>query len=400
MARLTYLSYMVLAALVFLSVPARSGEEPLEDLVRTDSIDCIMGTAVATGLINGGTVLIGSSDGDLFVGAYGSVDGTAGAQPVRLDTVFDLASLTKVVATTPSIMKLVDDGKVNLLDPVTKWFPEFVGTGKDDLLVLNLLTHTSGFDDFPAGSCVTVQELVDLAATRDLKAPPGGRFRYADINFILLGELVRRVSGTDLTVYARENIFLPLGMEDTTFKPGAGLRARCAATVGESDVLQYGTVQDPVARRLGGAAGHAGLFGTAADLSRFCRMILKGGEAGGGRILSQEALRQMTTPFAFHEGKVVRAVGWDMVSPFSSPKGNGFSGASFGHTGYTGCSVWIDPASDLYVIILASRREHRRNVEFNRLRSSVSTLAASLFSHPGNRGQCRENRGGSPRQKT
>jgi len=394
------LSYLLIAVLVFLGVPAQCADEPLEDLLRADSIDCVMSAAVASGLINGGTVLIGNRSADLFVRNYGTVSSADHSPPVKLDTVFDLASLTKVIATTPSIMKLVDEGRLNLLDPVTKWFPEFAGKGKDNLLVLHLLTHTSGIGDFSVSSCNLLQGIVEVAANRELAWAPGTKFKYADINFILLGELVRRVSGRELALYARENIFLPLGMGDTAFNPGEDLRVRCAATIDISNNLLFGTVQDPGARFLGGVAGHAGVFGTAADLSRFCRMLLRGGELSGTRILSAGAFRQMTTPYSIQDGKVIRAVGWDMASPFSAPRGAGFSGSSFGHTGYSGCSVWIDPESDLYVILLTSRRDYRRTGDFKRLRSSISTLAAALFSNGKNRRQCRENAAGTVRQKT
>lgn len=394
------LRYLMLALLVFLAEPAGCGEEPLEELLRIDSIDCVMDAAVASGLISGGTVLIGSGSSDLFARAYGTVSAVPDSAPVMPDTVFDLASLTKVIATTPSIMKLVDEGQLNLLDPVTKWFPEFAAKGWDGLLVLHLVTHTSGLGDFSVSSCGSMQGVVVAAASRAPAWPPGSRFKYADINFILLGELVSRVSGVGLSRYARENILLPLGMADTAFNPAPELGRRCAATLDASNSLLFGTVQDPGARFLGGVAGHAGLFGTAADLSRFCRMLLGGGELAGKRILSEGAFRQMTTPYSIQAGKVIRAVGWDMRSPFSAPRGNGFSGASFGHTGYSGCSIWIDPEADLFVVLLTSRRDYRRNGDFRRLRSDISTLAAVMFSGGKNRRQVRADKGSAPRQKT
>lgn len=395
-----YLRYLVLVFLVFLVSPAARGDEPLEDLVRADSIDCLMDSAVASGLISGGTVLIGNGRADLFVNAYGNLSPAPGSPPVRPDTIFDLASLTKVIATTPSIMKLVDEGRLNLLDPLAKWFPEFAANGRNELLVLHLVTHTSGLGDFSVSSCGSMQGVVESAAGRAPAWPPGSRFKYADINFILLGELVRRVSGVELPGYVRENILLPLGMADTAFNPPPELRRRCAATLDSSNGLLFGTVQDPGARFLGGVAGHAGLFGTAADLARFCRMLLGGGELDGNRVLSQLAFRQMITPYSIQDGKVIRAIGWDMRSPYSAPRGNGFSGASFGHTGYSGCSVWIDPESDLFVVLLASRRDYRRNAEFRRLRSGISTLAAALFPGGKNHRQFRAQKVSDARQKT
>jgi CubicO group peptidase (beta-lactamase class C family) len=297
-------------------------------------------------------------------------------------------------------MKLADEGRLDLLDPLSKWFPEFRGTGKDDLLVIHLLTHTSGLADFglPAGR--PMQGGVEGVALRDLKHRPGSSFKYADINFILLGELVRRASGEEISSFASTRFYTPLRMVDTGFNPGDEMRWRCAATLNGSGCSQYGRVQDPNARLLGGVAGHAGLFSTAADLSRFCRMLLRGGELEGNRVLTETAVRQMVSPFPFQGGAIVRGIGWDMVSPYSSPKGNGFSGSSFGHTGYSGCSVWIDPELDLYVILLTSRRDYHRVRDFNRLRGSISTLAAELFRADKNRPQCRENAGKQGRQKT
>lgn len=396
---MAYLRYLMLMVLVFLASPARCGEEPLEDLVRRDGIDCVMEAAVASGLISGGTVLIGNNHADLFVREYGNLSSAPDSPPVRHDTMYDLASLTKVIATTPSLMMLVDDGRLNLLDPVSKWFPEFAAQGWHGLLVLHLVTHTSGLGDFSVASCGSLQGVVEAAAGRPPAWPPGSRFKYADINFILLGELVRRVSGVELSRYARDNVLVPLGMTDTSFNPAPELRSRCAATLDASNARLFGTVQDPGARFLGGVAGHAGLFGTAADLARFCRMLLGGGEYAGRRVLSGAAFRQMTTPFSIQDGKVVRAVGWDMRSPFSAPRGTGFSGASFGHTGYSGCSVWIDPEADLFVVLLTSRLDYRRTGDFRRLRSDISTLAAAMFAGE-NRRQLKAGEGSKARQKT
>jgi CubicO group peptidase (beta-lactamase class C family) len=377
-------------AVLLLSLPAFGEEEGLESLVRSDVIDCAVREALESGLINGAVVFVGDSSNDLFLRAYGSLSPSPDAPLTEVDTIFDLASLTKVFATAPSVMKLVEDGRLGLYDPVAKWFPEFAGKGKDSLLIFHLLTHTSGLVDFSLSGCTTMQEVVERAAGLELRSLPGDRFKYADINFILLGELVGRVSGVPLIRYAADNFFAPLGMIDTRFNPPEEVRSRCAATRIEGDCLLYGAVQDPNARILGGAAGHAGLFGTAADLSRFCRMILRGGELDGKRLLAERTIRRMTSPNFFHDGKVVRGLGWDIASPYSSPRGKLFSCASFGHTGYSGCSVWIDPDSNLFVGILVSRRDYRKNGALNRLRGTVSTLAAALFFNPTHR-KCREN---------
>jgi CubicO group peptidase (beta-lactamase class C family) len=284
-----------------------------------------------------------------------------------------------VVATTPAILKLAEERRLSLVDPVLKWFPEFAGKGKDDLLIMNLLTHTSGLDDFPLAAELPMQSAVARAASQKLHGEIGSRFKYADINFILLGELVRRVSGIPLDTYTATYFFMPLGMTDTAFNPDREMVARCAATICDGKNCIVGQPQDSTARQLGGVAGHAGLFSTVHDLADFCRMLLEEGELAGRRILSERAVRQMTAPYFSRGGQVVRGLGWDRASPFSSPKGNGFSEISFGHTGYSGSSLWIDPASDIFVVFLSSRLEYKKPRDFSQLRSDLSTVAAELF---------------------
>lgn len=363
------------------------------DLLPADSsqIDRVLEAAVDSGLITGAVVLIGDGSRDLFLRPYGVLSPEPGSSKIQVDTIFDLASLTKVLATAPSVMKLVEEGRLGLHDPLTRWFPEFVGRGKDGIEVYHLLTHTSGLVDFPLRECGTVAEVFEKAALLPVRGEPGERFKYADINFILLGELVGRVSGKQLDMFARDSFFAPLGMTSTLFNPAGELQTKCAATRIEADNFLNGTVQDPNARALGGVAGHAGLFGTAADLSRFCRMVLAGGKSAGKRVLAEETVRKMTSPNFFQDGTVVRGLGWDLVSPYSSPRGSRFPCTSFGHTGYSGCSIWIDPESGLFVCILASRRDYQRTGEFRRLRGTVSDVAVAAFAKPTQR-KCRENR--------
>jgi CubicO group peptidase (beta-lactamase class C family) len=385
-----YVRYLLFLAAFFLALPAQGQDADLENLVQGYSIDRAMGDAIDSGLINGGVVFVGDSSGELFLRAYGHLSPAPDSPEIESDTIFDLASLTKVFATAPSVMKLVEEGKVGLHDPLTKWFPEFVGMDKESIEVFHLLTHTSGLADFSLSGCRTLQDVVEKEALLPVLGKPGDTFKYADINFILLGELVRRASGVALDRYALENFFVPLGMADTRFLPADDLRKRCASARSDGNCLLYGTVQDPDARVLGGVAGHAGLFGTAADLSRFCMMVLAGGEYAGTRVLTERTVRQMCSPNFSHGNGVIRGLGWDILSPFSSPRCNRFSLASFGHTGYSGCSVWIDPELDLFVGILVSRNDYRRIGDFNHLRGTISTLAADLFSRPTQR-KCREN---------
>jgi CubicO group peptidase (beta-lactamase class C family) len=367
--------YLLLSAVPLAAVADTIPEQPSQ----TGDIDSLMEQAMARGLIAGAVVLIGDNKGNIFERAYGRISIASDARAMTLETVFDLASLTKVVATTPAILKLAEEGKLSLLDPVTRWFPEFAGKGKDDLLVLNLLTHTSGLDDFPLSSAAPLQSAIDGVAGQRLKGEIGSRFRYADINFILLGEMIHRATGQGVDRYAERRFFSPLGMMETRFNPDNQFALRCSATIGANKTLLTGHVQDYPARQLGGIAGHAGLFGTAHDLARFCRMILGEGLFAGHRVLSPRAVRQMTAPYFSRSGKVIRGLGWDIASPYSSPRGMGFSEVSFGHTGYSGTSIWIDPAIDAFVVLLTARLEYKRVKEFSRLRSDLSTLAARMF---------------------
>ncbi|HEX9022344.1 MAG TPA: serine hydrolase domain-containing protein [Geobacteraceae bacterium] len=366
---------LVCSTAAFAEPPPPAAQGSGDQVVR---IDHLMEGAISRGLIAGGVVLIGGREGILFERPYGRMSAEPGARPMAMDTIFDLASLTKVVATTPAVLKLAEDGRLSLVDPVIKWFPEFAGKGKDDLLVANLLTHTSGLDDFPLAADAPLQSAINGAAAQKVKGELWSRFRYADINFILLAELVRRASGAGLDTYTAANFYALLGMKDTGFNPNAEKATRCSATLGEGNSFFLGVPQDSECRLLGGVAGHAGLFSTARDLARFCRMLLAEGTFEGTRIMSERAVRQMTAPYFSRGGRVVRGLGWDIDSPFSSPKGSGFSDVSFGHTGYSGTSLWIDPASDTFVVLLTARLEYRKTREFSQLRSSLSSLAAEL----------------------
>jgi CubicO group peptidase (beta-lactamase class C family) len=355
-------------------------KEPQRD-EATKRIDILLGNAIFRGLIAGGVVLVGNGNGVLFERAYGRTCAGPDAPLTDIDTIFDIASLTKVVATAPAILRLAEEGKLSLVDPVIRWFPEFSWKGKEGLLVMNLLTHTSGLDDFPLSSRNPLQSAVERAARQKLKGEIGSRFRYADINFILLGEMVRRITGIPLDRYAATYFFTPLGMRDTTFNPDNGKLLRCSATIGANNCQLTGQVQDPLARQLGGVAGHSGVFSTARDLARFCSMILNEGEFEGTHILSGRAVRQMTAPYFSRGGNVVRGLGWDIASPFSAPRGTGFSEVSFGHTGYSGSSIWIDPTADIFVVFLTSRLDYKNTREFRQLRGELSSLCAGIFTH-------------------
>lgn len=348
---------------------------------RASSIDFMLDNAIRRGLISGGVVAVGNRHGLLYGATRGNLFQTPGSPPLSERTLFDVASLTKVIATTPAVMKLLENGRINLLDPITRWFPELEGSGHEEITILNLLTHTSGIDDMEIPSDDSLNRALMKAAAQN-SPPPGNRFRYADINFILLGELVERVSGVSLDRYCAEHVYAPIGMADTQFLPQQELQALIAPTAGADRALSAGIVQDMNARRLGGVAGHAGLFSNAADLTRFATMILNQGRHNGTNLFNERTVVQMTAPYFYSKGRIIRGLGWDINSPFSSPKGSHFSEMSFGHTGYSGSSVWIDPEQDLFVILLTIRLDYQNVRQFNRLRSDISTLAVSIFSHP------------------
>jgi CubicO group peptidase (beta-lactamase class C family) len=366
--------------LFFCASPLFAADELL-DAGRAATIDFMLDRAVSQGFIGGGVVLVGNRSGVTYTASRGKIGFTPEASALNERTIFDIASLTKVVATAPAIMKLLEEGRITLLDPLTRWFPEFEGSGREDITILNLLTHTSGLNDVAFNSAEPLNTAIHRAALQKNGRIAGNRFLYADINFILLSELVQRASGVSLDRYCRENLFGPLGMADTMFLPPHELAGSIAPTLGTANELLTGIVQDENARHLGGIAGHAGLFSSASDLSRYAQMILNSGRLHGIHVLEERVLEQMTAPYFYSNGTVVRGLGWDIHSPFSSPRGNFFSEMSFGHTGYSGSSIWIDQEQDLFVILLTVRYNYRDPRQINRLRSDISSIAASVFSH-------------------
>jgi CubicO group peptidase (beta-lactamase class C family) len=360
---------------LFFCASLLSASEELVPPGGTGTIDLLMERAIDRQLIAGGVVVVGNHDGILYSTAKGPLSPSPGAPPLTDRTIFDLASLTKVIATTPAIMKLLDEGRISLLDPVDKWIPEFSGNGCEQITILNLLTHTSGLNDFDVPSSNAMGGAILKAAAARHRARPGTSFNYADINFILLGEIVHRVSEKTLDVFCHDEIYAPMDANSTMFLPPQIMSENIAPTLG----FRGGVVQDMNARRLGSVAGHAGLFSSAQDLARFARLVLGGGVIDGKRILSERVVTQMTAPYFYSNGSVVRGLGWDMESPFSAPKGSLFSEVSFGHTGYSGSSIWIDPQRDLFVVLLTNRLNYRDVKSFNNLRRDISTIAAADF---------------------
>jgi uncharacterized protein YbbC (DUF1343 family)/CubicO group peptidase (beta-lactamase class C family) len=368
-----------LAAL--LAWPAAAGAERTPqpagvDVARFDDIPPLVEQAVADKKLPGAVILIGRGDRVLWQKAIGHRAVEPAVEPMTLDTIFDMASLTKVVATTTSVMKLVEDGRLRLNDRVSDYVPGFARYNKGNITIRHLMTHTSGLrPDLDLGDDWTgYDKAIDLAVEEVPTSPPGEHFVYSDINYELLGDIVRRVSGMPLDQFAKAHVFDPLGMKETMFRPPASLLPRIAPT----EHLR-GVVHDPTARRMGGVAGHAGLFSTAADLAIFCRMLLDGGVYGGARILSPLTVAKMTTGTSAAGDPNVRGLGWDVDSSYSSNRGELLPLGSYGHTGFTGTSIWIDPLTREFVIFLSNRVHPDGKGDVTPLRAKVATIAASAI---------------------
>jgi uncharacterized protein YbbC (DUF1343 family)/CubicO group peptidase (beta-lactamase class C family) len=340
--------------------------------------------AMRQGKTPGAVILVGHDGRVVYRRAVGYRRLVPRRLPMHMDTMFDMASCTKIVATTTAIMELFQEGKIRLDDPVSEYWPEFAANGKQDITVRELMTHYSGLPpdldlsyDW-SGYDTAMQMIVDTAPI----VPPGTRFIYSDINFETLGELVRRISGEALNVYCERHIFKPLGMTSTMFLPPASLRYRIAPTQhvdGTTGPILWGEVDDPTARRMGGVAGHAGLFSDARDLSIFCQMLLNGGTYHGVHILNPLTVEKMTTPQSPVDKMALRGLGWDISSPFSSNRGQLFPVGSFGHTGYTGPSLWIDPVTRTYVVFLSNRVHPNGTGDVVALRSMIDTAIAAAL---------------------
>ena len=305
--------------------------------------------------------------------AYGQRALIPHVESMTEDTLFDVASLTKVIATTPAILRLVEDGRVDLEAPVSNYLPSFFSGGKEGVTVRHLLTHTSGLR--PGLSLATAwsgaEAALKLIADEKLQQPPGTKFVYSDINFITLGELVRAVSGEPLDVFAARTVFGPLEMNETVFRPALSDRIAPTEQLKDGTMLR-GVVHDPTARRIGGVAGHAGLFTTAADLAKYARAWLSTDEGG---VLRRET-RGLATTVQARAGLPRRGLGWDIDSPYAGPRGAVFPVGSYGHTGWTGTSLWLDPFSRTFVIFLSNRNHPTEEGDVRALRRTLGTLAA------------------------
>jgi uncharacterized protein YbbC (DUF1343 family)/CubicO group peptidase (beta-lactamase class C family) len=381
---------------------------------KLNQIDALIAKDIADKKLPGAVVLVGHKGKIVFRKAYGNRSLVPTVEKMTIDTIFDAASLTKVVATTTSVMILIERGQIRLSDTIGKFIPEIDDENAKKVTIQQLLTHVSGYaPDFDLRENWTGREGMLLALKKEkLKQTAGTKFVYSDIGFIVLGEIVQRVSGKAVNDFSSNNIFQKLGMTNSEFIPcfeidGASANDNCFV-VDKKNISQYaptenikgqqsylgstfkgdeknanrilrGFVHDPTSFRMNGVAGHAGLFSTADDLARFCQMLLNGGILDGKRVLSAATVARMTAPVVVSEDGAARGLGWDINSAFSSNRGELFPLGSFGHTGFTGTSIWIDRVSQTFVVFLSNRVHPDGKGDVTPLRAKVATIVASAL---------------------
>jgi CubicO group peptidase (beta-lactamase class C family) len=362
------------------------------DAGRLKRIDEAVARSIDRGEVPGAVVMVGRRGAIVHASAAGRRAVEPTPEPMTLDTIFDMASLTKPVATATSVMLLIEEGAVRLRDPIVRHLPELDNHGKGAITVEHLLRHRSGLtadnpiSDYKNGPEAAWKRIAEI----ELISKPGEKYLYSDVNFLVLGRLVERVSGKSLDEFCLERIFRFIGMDDARFRPIAKtapaetdtVLTRIAPTqrlAGEAIALR-GVVHDPRSKALGGVAGHAGLFATADDLAVYAQTLLNRGIAPNGRrLLSPLGVRLMTDPGSTPP-RQRRGLGWDVETPHSSPRGELFGPTSFGHTGFTGTSLWIDPETETFVILLTSRlHPDGKKASPVRLRSTIATIAAAAI---------------------
>ncbi|MEO7455477.1 MAG: serine hydrolase [Gemmatimonadaceae bacterium] len=321
---------------------------------RLATIDRVIERGIKAGGYPGAAVVVGRRGATVWEKGFGRLGWTSESGGVVAErTIYDLASLTKVIGTTTAVMILFDEGKLGLDDAVVKYIPEFTGDGKETITIRMLLEHRSGL---PAGRDLwriahTPEEARAAVISTNLFARPGQYYEYSDLGADMLGFTVEAITGEKLDTFLERRVFAPLGMTDTHFRPDPSLRGRIAPTelTPPRGYPLRGEVHDENAYALGGVAGHAGLFSTVSDLSMFAQMMLNGGSFNGTRIISDSAVRLFT-----HRAAGTRALGWDTCAG-SFGCGKYMGAEAYGHTGYTGTSLWIDPDRDMFVILLTNR---------------------------------------------
>ena len=373
------------ALLVFVARSVEAGlpqAEPASvglDAQRLQQIDDIVAEGLTQKKMPGCVVCVGRHGKIAFLKAYGQKQLLPSELAMTTDTVFDMASITKPIATATSIMLLIERGQLRLSDKVAMLVPEFAVNDKHAITIQDLLIHQSGLladnpiADYADGPETAMRRIFDLK----LLNPTGSKFVYSDVNFILLGEIVRRVSDKNVHEFSQEQIFRPLGMSATGYLPNEQLRAKAAPTERRDGKWMQGEVHDPRAFKLDGIAGHAGLFSTAEDVAVYAQMMLGRGEYNGMRILSAESVATMTRSYRVSSG--VRGLGWDKRTAYSSNRGETFSDAAFGHGGFTGTVMWIDPELDLFFIFLSNRVHPNGKGLVNPLAGRIATAIAAAI---------------------
>lgn len=381
--RLTVFSTILLLSVSSIAAAAVQKEPKTKPAAAKESVnfapvDALVQEQVNDFGITGAVLLIGHNGRVVHQKAFGYRALSPRHEPMTTDTIFDLASLTKVVATTPSVMRLLQYGQIRLEEPLARHIPDFGMNGKDSITIRQLLTHFSGLPpDLELNVPWSGQDAAfRMAHEAKLQWPAGAQFVYSDVNFIELGELVQRLSGLSLDKYAEVHIFQPLGMKHTRFLPPRSWAPKIAETLAIDDKrILRGIVHDPTAERMGGVAGHAGVFSTAGDLALYAQTLID-----RRKILTPDIIAKMTTPQQPPNAVEVRGLGWDIDSPFSTNRGALLPVGSFGHTGYTGTSMWVDPYSNTYIILLTNTLRPRPAIPpVVSLRSRVATSVAAAL---------------------
>jgi len=384
--------HLILTVLCLLTSCIRWQDAPLSpttknaiyDLNKLHEITIVINEARTAGHLPGGVLWI-EHDGVPYTRTHGNMSEKPRNVPAKLNTIYDVASLTKAFATTPAVLLLWERGKLGLDDKVSKHYPKFSGNGRDAITIRQLLTHTSGLrPDISLKGWNGHAACIAKCCAETPRHPPGEVFVYSDINFQLLDEIIRRLSGQRLDTFCQKEIFGPLKMTDTGYNPPASKHERVAPTTFEGNRWLRGTVHDPRARKTDGVAGHAGLFTTAPDLARFCRMLLNDGELDGVHVFKKETIAEWTRiqspDMKDAKGRPARrALGWDVDTVYSSPRGEHFPIGSFGHTGFTGPSAWIIPGSKTFVIFLCNRLHPDGVGSVVPLRRRIGTITAEAL---------------------
>lgn len=376
------LSAILISSPLIAGLPHGTPDSAGIDGAKLEAIDGAVADGLAKGEMAGCVVCVGREGKIVYLKAFGDRQSEPTRVAMTTDSLFDMASITKPVATATSIMLLVEQGRLRLRDRVAQHLPEFGQKGKEDITVEDLLLHQGGLipdnslKDYEEGPAKAWERICALTT----RSAPGTDFVYSDVGFIVLGELVRRISGQDLHQFSQAHIYAPLGMKETGYLPSEELRKRAAVTEQRNGNWMQGEVHDPRSFLLGGIAGHAGLFSTAEDLAVYSQMMLDGGTYQGVLAMSPSTVAVMTRSYRTTSG--LRGLGWDKHSGYSSNRGELFSDRAFGHGGFTGTSLWIDPHLRLFVIFLSNRLHPDGKGNVNPLAGRIGTIAAGAIKDP------------------